>query len=118
MVPQKHTEELAKEIPNLDLVQGYLVRKDADPNQPIQTRADSAVPGISYASMRVSVTPMDASFSSKPDAGSKHEESGGGNSSGGGSGGSKKGGSGKGESGKGGSVKGGSGKGGSSGKTK
>ena len=39
MIPQKHTDELAKELPNLDLVQGYLVRKDADPNLPIQSRA-------------------------------------------------------------------------------
>ena len=36
MVPQKHTDELAKALPNLDLVQGYLVRKDADPNLPLQ----------------------------------------------------------------------------------
>jgi hypothetical protein len=42
MVPQKHTDELAKELPNLDLVQGYLVRKDADPNLPLQTRAQNA----------------------------------------------------------------------------
>ncbi len=63
MVPQRHTDELAKELPNLDLVQGYLVRKDADPSQPLQTRAESAVPGVSYASMRVSVSPLDASSS-------------------------------------------------------
>lgn len=66
MVPQKHTDELAKELPNLDLVQGYLVRKDADPSQPLQTRAQNAIPGITYASMRVSVTAIDASSASKP----------------------------------------------------
>jgi hypothetical protein len=66
MVPQKHTDDLAKELPNLDLVQGYLVRKDADPSQPLQTRAQNALPGITYASMRVSVTPIDASSASKP----------------------------------------------------
>jgi len=99
MVPQKHTEELAKNLPDLDLVQGYLVRKDADPNQPIQTRAESAVPGVSYASMRVSVAPLDASSAGRPEGGSK--SSGGGDSSGSGSsGGSKKG---SGSSGKGGS---------------
>ena len=65
MLPQVHTEELAKELPNLDLVQGYLVRKDADPNLPLQTRAQSAVPGITYASMRVSVEPIQALFSLK-----------------------------------------------------
>jgi hypothetical protein len=65
MVPQVHTDELAKELPNLDLVQGYLVRKDADPNLPLQARAQSAVPGVTYASMRVSVQPLDASYSNK-----------------------------------------------------
>jgi uncharacterized membrane protein YgcG len=65
MIPQKHTDEISKELPNLDLVQGYLVRKDADPNQPLATRAQSAVPGITYASMRVSVAPLDGSSASK-----------------------------------------------------
>ncbi len=51
ILPQKHTADLARELPNLDLVQGYLVRKDADPSQPLATRAGSAVSGISYASM-------------------------------------------------------------------
>ncbi len=69
MVPQAHTEELAKELPNLDLVQGYLVRKDADPNLPLQTRAQSAVPGVTYASMRVSVQPLDASSTGKSASG-------------------------------------------------
>ncbi len=66
MLPQKHTDDLAKELPNLDLVQGYLVRKDADPNLPIPQRAQNAVPGITYASMRVSVVPLDPSSSGKP----------------------------------------------------
>jgi hypothetical protein len=74
MLPQVHTEELAKELPNLDLVQGYLVRKDADPNLPLQTRAQSAVPGITYASMRVSVQPVEALFSVKS-SGSEDSES-------------------------------------------
>jgi hypothetical protein len=68
MLPQEHTDELAKELPNLDLVQGYLVRKDADPNLPLAARAQSAVPGVTYASMRVSVQPLDASSSNKPAA--------------------------------------------------
>jgi hypothetical protein len=66
MLPRVHTDELAKELPNLDLVQGYLVRKDADPNLPLQARAQNAVPGITYASMRISVQPVDASLPSKP----------------------------------------------------
>ena len=67
MIPQKHTDDLGKELPNLDLVQGYLVRKDADQNLPLAARAQNALPGITYASMRVSVTPLDAS--SKPATG-------------------------------------------------
>ena len=89
MVPQKHTDELAKELPNLDLVQGYLVRKDADSNLPLAARAQSALPGITYASMRVSVVPLDASSSNKTAGGSAAAS----DASGGGSGkkGSKKG---------------------------
>jgi hypothetical protein len=73
MLPQMHTDELAKELPNLDLVQGYLVRKDADPNLPLQARAQSAVPGVTYASMRVSVQALDASSSNKREAGKAGE---------------------------------------------
>ncbi len=61
MVPQRHVDELHKALPNLDLVQGYLVAKDADPTLPIAERADSAVPGITYATMRVSVQPAQSS---------------------------------------------------------
>ncbi len=82
MIPQKHTDELAKDLPNLDLVQGYLVRKDADPNLPIATRAQNALPGITYASMRVSVTPLDANSMGKAAAsGGESDSSGGGGSS-------------------------------------
>ncbi len=108
MLPQMHTDELAKELPNLDLIQGYLVRKDSDPSLPIQTRAQNAVPGVTYASMRVTVQALDASSSSdRPGGGHKSE---GGNESGSSSSGSKSG------SKKGGSGKSGSGKSGSSGK--
>ncbi len=82
MVPQKHTDELATALPNLFLEQGYLVRKDADPSLPLQARAESAIPGITYASMRVTVQPLSAS-DQKPNASGK---SGGGNSGGGSSG--------------------------------
>ena len=68
MIPQQHTTDMAKELPNLDLVQGYLVRKDADPNLPVAQRAETAVPGVTYATMRVSVVPLDASAASKPAA--------------------------------------------------
>lgn len=65
VLPLKHTDELAKELPNLDMVQGYLVHKDADPNLPLQVRAQSAVPGVTYASMKVSVQPLAFSSTGK-----------------------------------------------------
>jgi len=76
MVPQRHTEELAKALPNLDLVQGYLVPKDADPNLPIEKRAEGAVPSVTYASMRVTVQPMDSSASKSGGSGSSESSSG------------------------------------------
>ena len=63
MVAQQHAETLTKELGNLDLVQGYLVPKDADQNLPLQKRAMSAIPDVSYFSMRVSVKPLDSSSS-------------------------------------------------------
>lgn len=81
MVPKKHTEELANELPNLDLAQGYLVRKDANKDLPVEARAQSAIPGITYATMHLAVNPVSsqgggASPSSSGDSG------GGGSSSG------------------------------------
>lgn len=60
MVPQKHTDELASELPNLVLNQGYLVRTDADQNLPIAKRADSAIPGVTYATMHVAVKALNS----------------------------------------------------------
>jgi hypothetical protein len=75
MLPMKHTNELSKELPNLDLVQGYLVRKDADPNLPLEARAQHAVPGVTYASMRISVQKLDASIATEKPAASQSESS-------------------------------------------
>jgi len=69
MVPQRHVDELSQALPNLDLIQGYLVAKDADPNLPLAQRAQTAAPGVTYASMRVSVQPATASSASKPASG-------------------------------------------------
>ena len=60
MVPQRHADELSKALPNLDLVHGYLIAKDTDPNLPLAERAQSAVPCITYATMRVSVQPAES----------------------------------------------------------
>jgi hypothetical protein len=70
MVPRKHTDELGSALPNLVLDQGYLVPKDANANLPVESRAQSAVPGITYATMRLAVTPVTIPVvSAKPDAG-------------------------------------------------
>jgi hypothetical protein len=63
MVPQKHVDELAKALPNLDLTQGYLVAKDADQNLPLAQRAQNSVPGITYASMHITVQPSETNLS-------------------------------------------------------
>lgn len=61
MFAQQHAEILTKEIENLDLVQGYLMRKDANPDLPLQNRAMNTLPEVSYFSMRVSVKPLNSS---------------------------------------------------------
>jgi len=63
MVPLRHADELAKALPNLDVVQGYLVAKDADPNLPLEQRAQTAVPGVTYASMRIGIKAVPESCS-------------------------------------------------------
>ncbi len=61
MVAKKDTAQLAKELPNLDLTQGWLVRKDADTSKPLDSRKDDAVPGMTYTTMRLAVKPIDGS---------------------------------------------------------
>jgi hypothetical protein len=65
MVGKRDTEQLAKELPNLDLVQGYLVRKDANMNEPLETRAAAAVPGMTYTTMRLAVKAVSPKCDSK-----------------------------------------------------
>jgi hypothetical protein len=67
MVPQKHTQVLHDQLNNLDVVQGYLIAKDADPTLPLPARAQAVLPGISYATMKVTVSALDpGSSGSKP----------------------------------------------------
>lgn len=87
MVPQKHTDELASELPNLELNQGYLVRRDANKDLPVSSRAAAAIPGVTYATMHVAVSPLN-SQSGVAKSGSSAD---GGGDSGGSSGGSSKG---------------------------
>jgi hypothetical protein len=65
MVPQRHVAELAKEMPNLQLDGGYLVHKEADTNLPLQNRAENTLPGITYATMRLNVKPVDGCSAGK-----------------------------------------------------
>lgn len=74
MVAQRHVDELAKALPNLDLIQGYLVAKDADPNLPLSERAENSVPGITYASMHITVQPSETTLS-RPSASSSSSSS-------------------------------------------
>jgi hypothetical protein len=82
MVPQKHTDELASQIANLDLTQGYLVPKDADKNLPVTKRAEAAIPGVTYATMHIAVSALNSqSGSAKSDSSDDDSESGGGGGS-------------------------------------
>jgi hypothetical protein len=57
LVPKAHVDELKPHLAGLQLQQGYLVAKDASQSDPVSTRADQAVPGVTYATLRISVSP-------------------------------------------------------------
>jgi hypothetical protein len=57
LIPKAHVNELKPRLGLLQLQQGYLVEKDASTSDPVSTRADQAVPGVSYTTLRVSVSP-------------------------------------------------------------
>jgi hypothetical protein len=57
LVPQAHVDELKPHLGALQLKQGYLVASDAAAQDPIQTRAEQAVPDVTYATLRISVSP-------------------------------------------------------------
>jgi hypothetical protein len=58
MVPQAHADELKNEISKLDWQSGYLVAKDASKTDTLATRAGQVIPGVTYVSMRLTVTPV------------------------------------------------------------
>ncbi|HWC96135.1 MAG TPA: hypothetical protein VG456_05285 [Candidatus Sulfopaludibacter sp.] len=70
LVPKAHQGELSKSMDRLDLTQGFLIDKDAPANQPPDVRASSAIPGVTYVTMRVTVAPLAAGAASqaKPEA--------------------------------------------------
>jgi len=53
MVPEEHQAELNSELPQLVVQNGFLVHKDAAQTDDLQTRASKAVPGVSYATLRM-----------------------------------------------------------------
>ncbi len=57
LVPKLHIEELKPHLGGLQLQQGYLVDKDPAPVDPVVTRKDKAVPGVTYATLRISINP-------------------------------------------------------------
>jgi hypothetical protein len=69
LIPKAHIDELKPQLGRLQLKQGYLVANDASENDPVQTRADQAVPGVTYATLRISVSPaMGAASDMNPSA--------------------------------------------------
>jgi hypothetical protein len=68
MVPAKYTTQLAPLLPNLKIDQGYLVRKDANANMPVDQRAEASLEGtpIAYATMRISVSALESSAATPP----------------------------------------------------
>lgn len=62
MVPSKHTDELEKEMHNLELDQGWLVPKGVNSDMRPDKRAEAVIPGVTYATMRISVTAIQPSI--------------------------------------------------------
>jgi hypothetical protein len=68
MIPQRHVADIADQLPSLRLDGGYLVHRDADAKMPLQSRAEITLPGVTYATMRLSVKPLDGCWVGRPAA--------------------------------------------------
>ncbi|HWE84807.1 MAG TPA: hypothetical protein VG267_07670 [Terracidiphilus sp.] len=55
MLPEAHKEELAADFEQLTIFNGFLVRRDAPAGQDLVARAQAAVQGVSYATLRIYV---------------------------------------------------------------
>jgi len=68
MVPKEHQDELNSELPKLTVQNGFLVHADAPQTDDLETRAEKAVPGVSYATLRFycSKAPANGCDSNKP----------------------------------------------------
>lgn len=72
LVPKAHVEDLKSNIQDLEVRQGYLLKKNADQNEPADVRKDRVLPGISYAIIKMSVNPVTA----PPNSGGSSKEGG------------------------------------------
>jgi hypothetical protein len=68
LVPQAHTDELGQSLEKLKMQQGYAVSKDASTNESLETRAQKAIPGVTYVSVRFAVAKLEpgAAGAAKP----------------------------------------------------
>jgi len=66
MVPKEHQDELNSELPKLTVQNGFLVHADAPQTDDLTTRAEKAVPGVSYATLRFYCSKAPASGCSNP----------------------------------------------------
>jgi hypothetical protein len=71
MVPTEHQPELAQSLDDLTVQNGFLVHKNAPASDDLLTRAAKAVPGVSYATMRVNVDKAPANGCSTKPTGAK-----------------------------------------------
>lgn len=58
MVPKIHTDALKPQMTNLQVLNGWLVDKNASTNVDVETRASQTLPTVTYATMRVTVGPV------------------------------------------------------------
>jgi hypothetical protein len=59
-VPRAHAESLTAGLSDLELERGFLVTRGAPKSQALELRAKNAVPDVTYATLKVSVTALPA----------------------------------------------------------
>jgi hypothetical protein len=63
MVAKQHTDQLSSELPGLEMSQGYLVAKDPKSTKTADQLKDEVLQGVTYATMKIAVKPMNGSCS-------------------------------------------------------
>ena len=69
LVPSAHINELKPEMQNLEVQQGYLLQKNANQNEPPDVRKNLVAPGVTYAVLKVTVTPVTSTSGGSSKAG-------------------------------------------------